>query len=358
MVAALKNIPETAALADSEPRIQETVLTPRFYTTNFEAAADMDLSLQQPELEAMLEEMQTDYNRYHFVRNESFDCTWEDIDADTRAAFVEFLERSCMSEFSGFLLFKELSRKLKQRNPLLSAILGLMARDEARHASFLNKSMGDLGISFDLPHLTKSRTYTYFPLSWVLYTVYLSEKIGYWRYITIFRHLESHPELKFHPLFDYFNSWCQDENRHGDIFKALVRSQPRLWNNWRARLWVRFFLLSVFATHALTVRERADFYESLGLDAVEYDREVIYQTNKTAKGAFPVVLNTDHPEFFPRLQRCSDNNLKMQAIDRSSQPKLLKSVRKLPLMASTVWQLLRLYAIAPIDCEALRGTIG
>ena len=358
MDASLQSKSETVAFAETEPRIQETVLTPRFYTTNFEAAVDMDLSLQQPELEAMLEEMRTDYNRYHFVRNESFDRTWEDIDGKTRTAFIDFLERSCMSEFSGFLLFKELSRKLKQCNPLLSEILNLMARDEARHASFLNKSMADLGIPFDLPHLTKSRTYTYFPLSWVLYTVYLSEKIGYWRYITIFRHLESHPEHKFHPLFDYFNSWCQDENRHGDIFKALVRSQSRLWNNWRARLWVRFFLLSVFTTHALTVRERADFYESLGLNAVEYDREVIRQTNNTAKGAFPVVLNTDHPDFFPRLQRCSDNNLKMQAIDRSQQPKLLKGLRKVPLIASTVWQLVRLYAIAPIDCEALRGTVS
>ncbi|WP_017323881.1 magnesium-protoporphyrin IX monomethyl ester (oxidative) cyclase [Synechococcus sp. PCC 7336] len=342
----------------SQPRIRETVLAPRFYTTDFDAAAEMDLSSQRAELEAMLEEMQTDYNRYHFVRDREFEQSWEHIDDETRAAFVDFLERSCSSEFSGFLLFKEMSRKLKQRNPLLSDILNLMARDEARHAAFLNKTMGDFNLAFDLPHLSKSRSYTYFPLPWVLYTVYLSEKIGYWRYITIYRHLEAQPDRRFHPLFKYFKNWCQDENRHGDIFKALVRSQPRLWNNWRARLWVRFFLLSVFATHTLTVHERAEFYESLGLDPTEYDREVIRQTNNTAKGAFPVVLDTDHPEFFQRLHRCSNLNLKMQQIDASKLPPGLKTLRKLPLIASSLWQILRLYAIAPIDCESLRGTVS
>ena len=79
-----------------------------------------------------------------------------------RQAFVDYLERSCVSEFSGFLLFKELSRKLKGRNPILAEMFSLMARDEARHAGFLNKAMADFGISLDLAKLTKKRTYTFF----------------------------------------------------------------------------------------------------------------------------------------------------------------------------------------------------
>ena len=337
--------------------LKENILTPRFYTTDFETAANLDLSSQDTELQAMLEEMRTDYNRHHFVRDESFNQSWEHITGEARQAFIDYLERSCVSEFSGFLLFKELSRKLKNRSPLLAEMFNLMARDEARHAGFLNKAMGDFGCTMDLAYLTKNRVYTFFPIEWVIYTVYLSEKIGYWRYIIIYRHLEKHPKNQFYPLFRFFESWCQDENRHGDIFKALLRSQPKLWQTWQSRLWSRFFLLTVFATHTLTVHERAGFYHSLGIDETEFDRQVIRNTNETAGRAFPVMLNTEHPKFFSRLHRCSDYNLKLVEIDRSSQPKLVKVMHKIPLVAAIIWNLFLLYLIKPIDAEALRGKV-
>jgi magnesium-protoporphyrin IX monomethyl ester (oxidative) cyclase len=217
--------------------------------------------------------------------------------------------------------------------------------------------MGDFQRSLDLGYLTKKRTYTFFPIEWVIYTVYLSEKIGYWRYILIHRHLEQHPENKFYPLFEYFEPWCQDENRHGDIFKALLRSQPKLWQGWQARFWSRFFLLSVFATHTLTVHERSNFYHLLGIDPTEFDRDVIRQTNATAERAFPSVLNVDHPEFFDRLHRCSDLNLQLSEIGRSSAPQWLKTLQKLPLQLSIFGHLLRVFLIKPVDAEALRGTV-
>lgn len=348
-VAALKNI--------QKPTIQETLLVPRFYTTDFDAAANLDLSAQEAELRTMLAEMQADYNRYHFVRDESFQQSWEHITGEARQAFVDYLERSCVSEFSGFLLFKELSRRTKDRSPLLAEIFHLMARDEARHAGFLNKAMGDFNRTLDLGYLSKQRTYTFFPVEWVIYTVYLSEKIGYWRYILIHRHLQAHPENQFYPLFKYFEPWCQDENRHGDIFKALLRSQPKLWNTWKSRLWCRFFLLTVFATHTLTVHERADFYTSLGLDATAFDEDVIRRTNETAARAFPSVLDTEHPQFFARLHRCSEQNLAIAQIEASPQPKWLKVLRKLPRQLSILGHLTRIYFLKPIDAEAMRGTI-
>ena len=343
--------------ATKKTSTEETLLTPRFYTTDFDAIANMDISSQEEELKAMIAEMKTDYNRDHFLRDEDFKQSWDHIDENTRRVFVDFLERSCTSEFSGFLLFKELSRKLKGRNPILAEIFHLMARDEARHAGFLNKAMSDFNISLDLGYLTKHRNYTFFKPEWVIYAVYLSEKIGYWRYILMYRHLEKHPEYQFYPLFKKFESWCQDENRHGDIFKALLRSQKSMWQGWKGRLWARFFLLSVFATHTLTVHERADFYASVGLDAQEYDREVIRKTNETSARAFPTILNVDHPEFFKRLERCADRNEELKAIETSNAPKIVKLFRKLPLMTGIFWDLLILYLIKPIDAEALRGNV-
>ena len=342
---------------DIKAPVQETFLTPRFYTTDFDAVAQMDLSTHQVELEAILAELRADYNRYHFVRNEEFEQCWEHIDGETRRAFIDFLERSCTSEFSGFLLFKELSRKLKHRHPLLSEAFSLLARDEARHARFLNKAMADFGLSLDLGYLTKNRTYTFFPPDWVIYTVYLSEKIGYWRYILVYRHLEQHPENRFYPLFRYFESWCQDENRHGDFFKVLLRSQPQLWSTWQSRLWARFFLLTVFATHTLTVLERATFYQSIGIDPREYNEQVIRKTNETAKGAFPSILNTDHPEFFARLDRCAIANQKLAEISSNQRPTVIQFCQKLPWIAVMGWQLLRLYLLPSINAEQSRNAI-
>ena len=72
-----------------------------------------------------------------------------------------------------------------------------------------------------------------------------------------------------------------------------------MWDNWQAdNLWARFFLLSVFATHTLTVHERADFYAAVGLDA-KIDREVIHKDlDETAARAFPANLNVEQvPKF-------------------------------------------------------------
>ena len=107
----------------------ETVLTPRFYTTDFDEMEELfslerNPGLPMDEFDAMLSEFKTDYNQTHFVRNETFKKAADGITGETRKIFIEFLERSCTAEFSGFLLYKELGRRLKKTNPVgvLSAL--------------------------------------------------------------------------------------------------------------------------------------------------------------------------------------------------------------------------------------------
>jgi magnesium-protoporphyrin IX monomethyl ester (oxidative) cyclase len=334
---------------------KETLLTPRFYTTDFDEMARMDISVNEDELRAILEEFRVDYNRHHFVRNEEFAQSWEHIDGETRNLFVEFLERSCTAEFSGFLLYKELGRRLQGKSPVLAECFNLMSRDEARHAGFLNKAMSDFNLSLDLGFLTKSRDYTFFKPKFIFYATYLSEKIGYWRYITIYRHLEQHPENRIYPIFRFFENWCQDENRHGDFFDAILKSQPSMLNDWQAKLWSRFFLLSVFATMYLNDIQRKDFYASLGLDAREYDIHVIKKTNETAGRVFPLILDVENPKFYERLDICIENNQKLAAISKSATPKFLQILQKLPIYLSHGWQFLQLYLMKPLDAASTQG---
>ena len=344
------------AVSTKDP-VKDTILTPRFYTTDFEAMADMDLRPNEAELEAICEEFRKDYNRHHFVRNADFDGAADKLDPETRKVFIEFLEQSCTSEFSGFLLYKELSRRIKKTNPLLAECFGHMARDEARHAGFLNKSMSDFGMQLDLGFLTASKNYTFFKPKFIFYATYLSEKIGYWRYIAIFRHLEQNPDSKIFPIFNFFENWCQDENRHGDFFDALMKSQPDTVRGPVAKLWCRFFLLAVFATMYVRDVARKEFYESLGLDARTYDKLVIEKTNDTSARVFPVVLDVKNKKFWIRLERLVKNNEALNAADASHSPAPIKLIRKIPYWVANGAEMAKLFLMPAIDSSKYQPTV-
>ena len=120
----MSTTPTTATSTSTKPSkkgktaIKETLLTPRFYTTDFDEMetlfnTEINKNLNQAEFEALLQEFKTDYNQTHFVRNKEFKEAADKIEGPLRQIFVEFLERSCTAEFSGFLLYKELGRRLK-----------------------------------------------------------------------------------------------------------------------------------------------------------------------------------------------------------------------------------------------------
>jgi len=339
----------TKKTIENKSETKETLLTPRFYTTNFKELSTLDISSNKEEIEAIVEEFRLDYNRDHFIRDKEFLNTWDFFDEKTRNIFIEFLERSCTAEFSGFLLYKEISRNLKKENPLLAEGFSFMSRDEARHAGFLNKAMSDFNVSLDLGFLTKTRKYTFFAPKFIFYATYLSEKIGYWRYITIYRHLEKNPNFRVYPIFRFFESWCQDENRHGDFFAAIMKSQKPLLNTYQARLWSKFFLLSVFVTMYLNDLQRKDFYSTIGLDAKQFDKHVIRKTNQSAGTLFPVILNVDHEEFFPLLDKCDEANVELINIEKEEGD--IKFFQKIPSYFKMLTSLLKLYFLPALETK-------
>ncbi|PIA48688.1 hypothetical protein AQUCO_01400927v1 [Aquilegia coerulea] len=250
--------PKKKSTAKPKKAIKETLLAPRFYTTDFDEMetlfnTEINKNLNEAEFEALLQEFKTDYNQTHFVRNKEFKEAADKLQGPLRQIFVEFLERSCTAEFSGFLLYKELGRRLK------------------------------------------------------------------------------------------------DENRHGDFFSALMKAQPQFLNDWKAKLWSRFFCLSVYVTMYLNDCQRTAFYEGIGLNTKEFDMHVIIETNRTTARIFPAVLDVENPEFKRKLDRMVEINTKLIAVGESDDIPLVKNLKRIPIIAALASELLAAYLMPPIE---------
>ena len=144
----------------TDKALQNTILSPRFYTTDFVELDNFNIESIRPEWDRLMAEFVADPNQDHFQRPADMLKDYSQLPEGLYQEFLDFLISSITSEFSGCVLYAEIKKKIS--NPDLKELFAHMARDESRHAGFINQWLKDFGIGVDLGFLARTKKYTFF----------------------------------------------------------------------------------------------------------------------------------------------------------------------------------------------------
>ena len=73
------------------------------------------------------------------------------------------------------------------------------------------------------------------------------------------------------------------------------------------------------------------------------------QTNRTTGRIFPAVLDVENPEFKRKLDRMVEINQRLLAIGETDNIPLVKNLKRVPLIAALISELLAAYLMPPIE---------
>jgi len=76
---------------------------------------------------------------------------------------------------------------------------------------------------------------------------------------------------------------------------------------------------------------------------------IYLQTNRTTARIFPAVLDVENPEFKRKLDKMVEINQKIIAIGESDDIPLVKNLKRIPLVAALVSEIIAAYLMPPIE---------
>jgi magnesium-protoporphyrin IX monomethyl ester (oxidative) cyclase len=125
--------------------MQNTLLTPRFYTTDFDELDAIDVSPVREDWDKLIAQMKADPNKGHFKKNEDWDhIDWDGMEPGAQARVHRLPDLLLHRRVLGLRALQgdEAARQPTRTSPQL---FQLMARDEARHAGFINDALREAG---------------------------------------------------------------------------------------------------------------------------------------------------------------------------------------------------------------------